>query len=627
MTFRPYLDQMKKAKITYLLILINLCVFIFVNPGSSGTIALIQQGANFAPFTLDGQPHRLLTSLFLHSNLFHLLMNLYVLLSIGPKIETRIKSLHFLNLFLFSGIIASLASCHLNLFSVSVGASGAIFGLFAFEFLRELANKHTPKRLLIVNFIVLLVISLLLGQRLNLDHYAHAGGFLAGIAFFFAHKLKYTQITTSAIWSLAVFWLLIAPNTQVQYYNAYQYMLQKDQHIRSALNSTYLDQVEQAEKINIIKTLPDSIKIQFDLIENLPYPLREDTALINGFFDMRNQQIGYFLKLLENDSYLYEDSILFIRDLMTIYPRPRFMLNIGNVAVDSTTISIDQTGLKNEIEYYDNNWDVTPYVHKAVYYRKGTKNEKNDWHGKVVDYYKDDDRPQMKGTYFEGLKHGVFIYYNEDGTYASAGIYMEDKQVGKWEYYYTNNILESEVRYVDSYSFIENILDSLGNYMVKDGKGEEVRYFPNGNLRYKRTIEGGLNHGTKEGYYEDGSLYFREYHNEGHLEYGISYDSLGNVYRYEAETEWPFPEGGYDNLIRYFEENNKMKTPEYNDYVELKFNVEKDGSITKIRYIKRISPELDEHAKELLLNGPKWYPARFRGFKKRVKESHVYIRF
>ncbi|MDW3211391.1 MAG: hypothetical protein R8N23_16060 [Reichenbachiella sp.] len=329
--------------------------------------------------------------------------------------------------------------------------------------------------------------------------------------------------------------------------------------------------------------------------------------------------------LLENDSFLYEDSILFIRDQLAQSARPHYALDF-NYKSNENSVNINNQGLKQEREYYDKNWDTTPYVYKAEYYRIGTKDSLGNWHGKIIDYYAD-DTPQMRGTYHRDLKQGIFIYYNEDGTVSSAGCYENDQRIGKWEYYYSNNMLSSEIRYINNFSYIENIYDSLGQQLVKDGKGIDIDYHPNGAIAVKRTIEGGLNHGVYEGYYENGDPYFIEYHKKGFLDYGISYDSLGNVYRYEEHTIWPYPTGGYEKLVAYFEANNQMKSDDFDDYVELKFRVRKNGSIHEIVVTKSIHPTLDKHAEHLLINGPSWQPAKIHGFEIVERSAIVRVMF
>lgn len=618
------IKNLAKYKGTYLLILVNIVSYCFQS--SEQTISsLLVDGANFAPFSLSSQPHRLLTSIFLHGNLLHLSINIYSLYILGQSLEPRIGIVRYFHLYLFSGVIGALMSCKFNLFSISIGASGAILGIYAFNFLDEWNRTKTEKRFIIINFLVFLILTISLSYYVNTDHYAHLGGLFAGIITFFLFKYSSSTAIVSTTWLLPMVLYYTASPIQKTYFDAYQYMIQKDGHISSALNSSYLNSDEQAEKIHVIQTLPDSIQLKFSGIKNLPTELQLDTAIIYEFFNYRKQQIAYALKLLENDSFLYQDSILYINEILSHSRRPYYALGFNTNQANRSEVNIN-SGLIREREYYDENWDPTPHVYKAKYYRIGTKDSTGRWHGKIIDYYAD-DTPQMKGTYSRDLKQGVFIYYNDDGTISSAGCYHKDQEVGKWEYYYTGNRLQSEIKYIDNYSYLITKLDTLGKYLIKDGKGVDLEYHVNGNLAYKRTVEGGLNHGIYEGYYENGDPFFIEYHKSGFLDYGISYDTLGNVYRYEEFIEWPYPIGGFEDLITYFESNNTMKSDEFEDYVELKFRVRKNGTLHDIIVTRSLTPELDDYTKDLLLNGPKWHPAKLRGFEVVERASFVRVMY
>ena len=121
----------KKPYITYALILINVLVFlamyIFGN-GSENVATLVNFGALHKILVLNGEPYRLITCMFLHIGIVHLLFNMYVLYVIGPQIESFYGKIKYLIIYLVSGIIGGLFSCLLSN-GVSAGASGAIFGL------------------------------------------------------------------------------------------------------------------------------------------------------------------------------------------------------------------------------------------------------------------------------------------------------------------------------------------------------------------------------------------------------------------------------------------------------------------------------------------------------------------
>jgi membrane associated rhomboid family serine protease len=132
-----------------------------------------------------GEWWRLLTAGFLHGGIVHLAVNLYGLWAIGPLVEQLWGRPAFLLLYLGSVVgsfLASLASTP----GVSVGSSGAVFGLFGavvvfstvhHRFIREEARRGVWRRLVVVA-----ALNVALGVALPfIDNAAHAGGFAAGL--------------------------------------------------------------------------------------------------------------------------------------------------------------------------------------------------------------------------------------------------------------------------------------------------------------------------------------------------------------------------------------------------------------------------------------------------------------
>ncbi|MHB1740477.1 MAG: rhomboid family intramembrane serine protease [Actinomycetes bacterium] len=125
----------------------------------------------------SGQWYRLLTAAFLHLSLLHIGFNMLALWIIGPTVEAALGRVRYLTVYLLAALGGSVGS---YLFSplpgYAVGASGAIFGLFAAYFVigRRL-------RLDISGVIVIIVINLVLGFVLSgIDWRAHLGGMAVG---------------------------------------------------------------------------------------------------------------------------------------------------------------------------------------------------------------------------------------------------------------------------------------------------------------------------------------------------------------------------------------------------------------------------------------------------------------
>jgi len=118
-------------------ILININILVFITMIISGVHflfpdiqSLVEWGANFRPVTLSGQWWRLFTATLLHIGILHLLLNMYALFYIGLLLEPHLGKARFLVAYLISGITASVISLWWHEFTVSAGASGAIFGLY-----------------------------------------------------------------------------------------------------------------------------------------------------------------------------------------------------------------------------------------------------------------------------------------------------------------------------------------------------------------------------------------------------------------------------------------------------------------------------------------------------------------
>lgn len=126
-----------RAPATYALIAINAVVFlleIVANKGAfSGSVAINDYGL-FGPSVANGEWYRILTSGFLHYDPLHLLFNMYALYILGTLLEPAIGTGRFVSIYFASLFAGSLGVIVLSPLSLSAGASGAVFGLFAAAF-------------------------------------------------------------------------------------------------------------------------------------------------------------------------------------------------------------------------------------------------------------------------------------------------------------------------------------------------------------------------------------------------------------------------------------------------------------------------------------------------------------
>lgn len=145
---------------------------------------IIEWGAKVNSLIVDGELWRLVTPIFIHASIVHFLFNAYALFVFGRTIESAYGALRFFLLFFFAGIGGTILSLWLNR-SASVGASGAIFGLFAAEIVLLWRNRallgeqaNAGLRSLLVTAALNLVIAIVPGSRIDL--WGHVGGALTG---------------------------------------------------------------------------------------------------------------------------------------------------------------------------------------------------------------------------------------------------------------------------------------------------------------------------------------------------------------------------------------------------------------------------------------------------------------
>lgn len=125
--------------ITPILICLNIVVFLLFVIRGLGFISfkgqdLILWGANYGPLTKNGEAWRLLTNVFLHDGVLHLVNNMSGLLIVGLILEPVLGRKKYLLIYLLTGVLGSLTSMWWNDNMISLGASGAIFGLYGVFF-------------------------------------------------------------------------------------------------------------------------------------------------------------------------------------------------------------------------------------------------------------------------------------------------------------------------------------------------------------------------------------------------------------------------------------------------------------------------------------------------------------
>jgi rhomboid protease GluP len=178
----PLVWNHTRPMMTYAIIALTVAVYgvELLLGGPQDVYVLLVLGAKYNPLIQAGQYWRLLTPALLHANLAHIGMNMLTLYLWGPTIETLYGRWKMLGIYVLSALMGTTVSYLLSPY-LSVGASGAIFGLFGT--LLSFGRDDPPffKRVLGKNVIGLIVLNVVNGLiNPGIDNWAHLGGLLGG---------------------------------------------------------------------------------------------------------------------------------------------------------------------------------------------------------------------------------------------------------------------------------------------------------------------------------------------------------------------------------------------------------------------------------------------------------------
>ncbi|CAM4143276.1 rhomboid family intramembrane serine protease [Lacicoccus alkaliphilus] len=173
----------KYTPMTYLLVAINAVLFMInaFHINILGSLTMVDQLAVSYHAVLNNDYYRLLSSTFLHSGMEHFLFNMAALFVLGKFVESLYGKWGLLLAYVLTGTLASLFSLMFLTDAVSLGASGAIYGLLGLIVVHLLLNKSMGYKLLMQVAIIFIAIAFLSSLFSNVNHYAHAGGLMAGL--------------------------------------------------------------------------------------------------------------------------------------------------------------------------------------------------------------------------------------------------------------------------------------------------------------------------------------------------------------------------------------------------------------------------------------------------------------
>jgi membrane associated rhomboid family serine protease len=173
---------------TSAVILLNLAAFLATAEGGVMQLDdMVRFGGKVGPLVFDlGEVWRLFTANFLHRDGLHLGLNMFVLFNVGGMMENTYRTLDYLWLLVFSGLVTMTTSLFLNE-AVTIGASGMVFGClggvvaFGLKYRSSLSAFHRSVMgdAAIPTALGLLLIGI---TSQGVDNWAHGGGLVAGLA-------------------------------------------------------------------------------------------------------------------------------------------------------------------------------------------------------------------------------------------------------------------------------------------------------------------------------------------------------------------------------------------------------------------------------------------------------------
>jgi rhomboid protease GluP len=171
----------KKPIMTYAII--ALCIIMFlVSGGGYDIFRLVSCGGNLGSLVRGGEVYRLVTAMFLHVGIFHLILNMYSLYVVGPRVEDFFGKWKFLLIYFVSGIAGNLMSASFNSDVVSVGASGAIFGLFGALAYFGYNYRGYLGAMIKSQIVPIIIYNLFMGFIIpGIDMWGHIGGLVGGL--------------------------------------------------------------------------------------------------------------------------------------------------------------------------------------------------------------------------------------------------------------------------------------------------------------------------------------------------------------------------------------------------------------------------------------------------------------
>ncbi len=169
----------RRVSVTAVLVVVNVVIYLAEAAGVKiGGQTIEFRYEMFRPAVANGDWWRLITAAFLHGSLLHVAFNMGALAAFGPHVEAAMGKMRFLSLYLLAALGGSALSYLFGPINVaSVGASGAIFGVFAAYFIiaRRVGADTGP-----IVFLLVINLAISFADAGVIDWRAHIGGLITG---------------------------------------------------------------------------------------------------------------------------------------------------------------------------------------------------------------------------------------------------------------------------------------------------------------------------------------------------------------------------------------------------------------------------------------------------------------
>ncbi len=176
-------DSKKLPIVTGVIVAVNVIVYIICTFGSE--MLYNKYGLTLDGVLRDKEVYRLLTSMFLHGDSTHIFNNMIVVFFLGSILEEKIGRIKYGTVYFVSGLCGNVLSLFLKYLRginvMSIGASGALFGLDGALLALAIVDKDRIKDLSVPRIVLGVILSLYGGfTSTNIDNAAHVGGLVGG---------------------------------------------------------------------------------------------------------------------------------------------------------------------------------------------------------------------------------------------------------------------------------------------------------------------------------------------------------------------------------------------------------------------------------------------------------------